>query len=59
MNCDGQVLVIDDLIGLSQAKFRFVKKYANVTKVIENAVRRYKLDVVKKQFPKKKHSFNT
>ena len=59
VNCDGQVLVIDDLIGLSQAKFRFIKKYANVTKVIENAVRRYKLDVVKKQFPKKKHSFNT
>ena len=59
VNCDGQVLVIDDLIGLSQAKFRFVKKYANVTKVIENAVRRYKLDVEKKQFPKKKHKFST
>ena len=31
-NCDGQVLVIDDLIGLSQNKFRFVKKYANIKK---------------------------
>ena len=57
VNCDGQVLVIDDLIGLSESKFRFVKRYANTSKIIDNAVRRYKSDVLKKQFPKAKHSF--
>ena len=57
VNCDGQVLVIDDLIGLSESKFRFVKRYANTSKIIDNAVRRYKSDVLKKQFPRAKHSF--
>ena len=59
VNCDGQVLVIDDLIGLSESKFRFVKKYANIIKIIENAVKRYKSEVLKKQFPKAKHSFKS
>jgi 3-methyl-2-oxobutanoate hydroxymethyltransferase len=57
VNCDGQVLVIDDLIGLSGSKFRFVKKYANTSQIIDNAVKRYKSDVLKKQFPSAKHSF--
>ena len=56
-NCDGQVLVIDDLVGLSESKFRFVKKYANTKQVIESAVKKYKSEVLKKQFPKAKHSF--
>ena len=58
VNCDGQVLVTDDLIGLSQSKFKFVKKYIDISKIIENAVKRYKSDVLKKRFPKAKHSFN-
>ena len=58
-NCDGQVLVIDDLIGLSKSKFKFVKKYIDISKIIENAVKRYKSEVIKKRFPTKKHSFNT
>ena len=57
VNCDGQVLVIDDLIGLSEGKFRFVKKFANTSQIIDNAVKRYKSEVLKKQFPKAKHSF--
>tara|TARA_Y100000389_G_scaffold2106_1_gene2117 strand:+ start:516 stop:1295 length:780 start_codon:yes stop_codon:yes gene_type:complete len=57
VNCDGQVLVIDDLIGLSESKFRFVKKYANINKIINSAVKKYKSEVLKKQFPKAKHSF--
>ena len=58
-NCDGQVLVIDDLIGLSDSKFRFVKKYANANQMINSAVIRYKSEVLKKRFPKAKHSFRT
>ena len=56
-NCDGQVLVIDDLIGLTESKFRFVKKYINMSKIINGAVRKYKLEVLRNQFPKSKHSF--
>ena len=56
-NCDGQVLVIDDLIGLTESKFRFVKKYVNMSKIINGAVRKYKLEVLRNQFPKSKHSF--
>ena len=58
VNCDGQVLVIDDLIGLSQNKFRFVKKYANINQIINSAVKKYKLEVLRKKFPEAKHSFN-
>ena len=36
--CDGQVLVIDDLIGLNPINVRFVKKYSNVKRVIRGAV---------------------
>ena len=57
VNCDGQVLVIDDLIGLSESKFRFVKKYANMKQIIDSAVKKYKYEILKKQFPKAKHSF--
>ena len=57
VNCDGQVLVTDDLIGLNENKFRFVKKYLNTKKIIEKAVKKFKSDVLKKKFPNKKHSF--
>jgi 3-methyl-2-oxobutanoate hydroxymethyltransferase len=57
VNCDGQVLVTDDLIGLNQTKLKFVKKYVNLNKIINDAVKKYKLDVIKKKFPKIKQSF--
>ena len=56
-NCDGQVLVIDDLIGMSDSKFKFVKKYVDLSRIINFAVKKYKNEVKKKQFPKAKHSF--
>ena len=57
VNCDGQVLVIDDLIGLSQSKLKFVKKFVDITKLIEIGVKEYKSEVLKRSFPKAKHSF--
>ena len=57
VNCDGQVLVTDDLIGLNENKFRFVKKYLNTKKIIEKAVKKFKSDVLKKKFPNEVHSF--
>ena len=57
VNCDGQVLVVDDLIGLSDSKFRFVKRYVRKKKIINEAVKKYKSEVLNKQFPKIKNSF--
>ena len=57
INCDGQVLVTDDLIGLNQINARFVKKYTNITKQINSAIINFKNDVKNKKFPKKKHSY--
>ena len=58
VNCDGQVLVIDDLLGLGNKKLKFVKKYLNLNKLIDRSVKKYKTQVIKKLFPKAKHSFH-
>ena len=55
--CDGQVLVTDDLIGLNKIKARFVKRYSNIEKQINDAVLKFKKDVAKSKFPTKKHSY--
>ncbi|WP_440677819.1 3-methyl-2-oxobutanoate hydroxymethyltransferase [Candidatus Pelagibacter sp. HIMB1587] len=57
-NCDGQILVFDDLIGLNPIKFRFVKKYTNIKTEISKAVSKYAAEVKKRKFPSKKYSFN-
>jgi 3-methyl-2-oxobutanoate hydroxymethyltransferase len=57
VNCDGQILVTDDLIGLNQIKVRFVKRFANITKQINSAIIKYKNEVKSKKFPKKIHSY--
>jgi len=56
-NCDGQILVFDDLIGLNPINARFVKKYANIHKQIKKAVSNYSKEVRKAQFPSKKYSY--
>ena len=56
-NCDGQILVFDDLIGLNPIKVKFLKKYANIRKEIAKAVSNYSKDVINKKFPLKKHSY--
>ena len=55
--CDGQVLVTDDLIGLNKISVRFVKRYLNIEKQINDAALRFKNDVVVGKFPTKKHSY--
>jgi len=55
--CDGQVLVTDDLLGLNPNNFRFVKKYANLRKVIDKSARLFKKEVIKKSFPKNKNTY--
>ena len=57
VNCDGQVLVTDDLIGLNPINVRFVKRYANITKQINTAIVNFKNEVKMKKFPKKINSY--
>ena len=56
-HCDGQILVTDDLLGLNPNNFRFVKKYANLIKIIDKSVRLFKKEVIKKSFPKNKNTY--
>ncbi len=53
--CDGQILVTDDIIGLSGFYPKFVKKYVNLNTVIEKAVKKYSKEVKTKLFPKNKN----
>lgn len=57
-DCDGQVLVTHDMLGLFERfKPKFVKKYINISELILKAVEEYKREVVEKKFPTKEHSF--
>jgi 3-methyl-2-oxobutanoate hydroxymethyltransferase len=58
-HCDGQVLVIHDILGLCEKYSpKFVKKYADVRPVIADAVARYIAEVKAGEFPTEAHSFN-
>ena len=56
--CDGQILVTDDMIGLSGFYPKFVKKYASIERVIEKAVKKYTREVKYNKFPSKKNFLN-
>ena len=53
--CDGQILVTDDMLGLSGFYPKFVKKYASLNRIIEKAVKKYTTEVKLEKFPKKKN----
>ncbi len=59
IHCDGQVLVIHDLLGLA-GKFRpkFVKRYADLESEVTRAVKTFLAEVKKKKFPTDKQSFH-
>ena len=57
-HCDGQILVTDDMIGLSNFYPKFVKRYSNVRKIIEKSVKRYCNDIRNKKFPSRKNAYN-
>ena len=57
IDCDGQVLVTDDILGLTKSKIKFVKEYTNLRKYISSAAKQFRLDVVNKKYPDKKHLY--
>ena len=56
--CDGQVLVTDDMLGLSGFYPKFVKRYVKLDRIIEKAVKKYSREVKIDKFPSKKHNLN-
>jgi len=54
VDCDGQVLVTADLLGLSERQPPFAKVYTNLRQVITQAVQDYSHDVRERQFPEGK-----
>lgn len=57
-DCDGQVLVINDVVGLFDRFLpKFVKQYAKISPLISNALKRYKEEVERGIFPDEAHSF--
>jgi 3-methyl-2-oxobutanoate hydroxymethyltransferase len=58
LQCDGQVLVLYDLLGLfNDFKPKFVKHFGNVGEDIQKAVKLYTEEVKQGKFPKEDHSF--
>ena len=58
VNCDGQVLVSYDMLGLFE-RFtpKFVKKYVNLSPLISEAIVKYKEEVLAQKFPAPEHTF--
>ena len=56
-HCDGQVLVTDDLVGLNETNIRFVKKFINVKKYINQGLKRFSSEVRLKKYPSKNYSY--
>ena len=56
--CDGQVLVVNDMLGIYQ-KFtpKFVKKYADLKSVMKEAFNKFKEEVQEEKFPNNEHSY--
>ncbi len=56
-NCDGQILVMEDMLGLSPRVPKFVKKFGAIATAIEDAIKSYADDVRDRRFPAEEHSY--
>jgi 3-methyl-2-oxobutanoate hydroxymethyltransferase len=58
-DCDGQVLVVHDVLGLyEKIKPKFAKRYLELATDIVKAIESYKNDVISGKFPSQEHSFS-
>jgi 3-methyl-2-oxobutanoate hydroxymethyltransferase len=58
--CDGQILVLHDLLGLNQDFVpKFVKQYAQLADSLKNAVSEYILEVRAESFPGQEHTYRS
>lgn len=55
--CDGQILVIDDMLGLSERTPSFVRQYGHLAVDISGAIEAYASDVRKRNFPGPEHTY--
>jgi 3-methyl-2-oxobutanoate hydroxymethyltransferase len=55
--CDGQILVMEDMLGLSPRVPKFVKLFGEVGKGIEQAIRTYAQEVRTRAFPAPEHTY--
>ena len=55
--CDGQILVLEDMLGLSPRVPKFVKEYAQLGGAIETAVKAFAGDVRSRAFPGAEHTY--
>jgi 3-methyl-2-oxobutanoate hydroxymethyltransferase len=57
-DCDGQILVMEDMLGLNPAPPRFVREYAHLAAEIEGAVKTYAREVRERRFPGKENVYS-
>jgi 3-methyl-2-oxobutanoate hydroxymethyltransferase len=57
VDCDGQVLVLYDMLGITGKKFRFLKNFLEGRDSISNAIKDYIKQVKDKSYPSAEHSF--
>ena len=55
--CDGQILVTEDMLGLTNIAPKFVKKYINIEEIIKKAADQYSSEVKKREFPSESHTY--
>jgi len=55
--CDGQILVLEDMLGLSQRVPKFVKRYGELAGQIEASIKSYAEEVRARKFPAAEHTY--
>ena len=56
--CDGQILVTEDMLGMTNVAPKFVKKYVDLNKLIKDSVNKYSYEVRNRVFPSSDHLYN-
>ena len=55
--CEGQILVTEDILGITKFKSRFLKKYMNFNRSAKDAIAKFSKDVNNCKYPTKKHCY--